>query len=62
MWLLANGGVFAGFVLGGFFLPLVMTGMQRALTPIHTTLIDQTGWTVLRPIRRTTDCSDCRPQ
>lgn len=49
-WLLANGGAFAGFVLGGFFLPLVMTGMHQALTPIHTTLIDQTGWTVLLPV------------
>ncbi|WIB78776.1 PTS transporter subunit EIIC [Curtobacterium sp. MCPF17_002] len=49
-WLLANGGASAGFVLGGFFLPLVMTGMHQALTPIHTTLIDQTGWTVLLPV------------
>lgn len=49
-WLLANGGAFAGFILGGFFLPLVMTGMHQALTPIHTTLIDQTGWTVLLPV------------
>jgi len=49
-WLLANGGAFAGFVLGGLFLPLVMTGMHQALTPIHTTLIDQTGWTVLLPV------------
>lgn len=46
-WLLAKGGALAGFVLGGFFLPLVMTGMHQALTPIHTTLIDQIGWTVL---------------
>ncbi|MGU3409339.1 PTS transporter subunit EIIC [Microbacterium sp. M1A1_1b] len=49
-WLLANGGAFAGFILGGFFLPLVMTGMHQALTPIHTTLIDETGWTVLLPV------------
>lgn len=49
-WLLANGGASAGFILGGFFLPLVMTGMHQALTPIHTTLIDQTGWTVLLPV------------
>ncbi|WNY34077.1 PTS transporter subunit EIIC [Curtobacterium flaccumfaciens] len=27
-----------------------MTGMHQALTPIHTTLIDQTGWTVLLPV------------
>ncbi|MFJ4073648.1 PTS transporter subunit EIIC [Curtobacterium sp. NPDC089991] len=50
IWLLANGGAFAGFVLGGFFLPLVMTGMHQAPTPIHPTLIDQTGWTVLLPV------------
>lgn len=49
-WLLANGGAFAGFVLGGLFLPLVMTGMHQGLIPIHTTLIDQTGWTVLLPV------------
>ena len=48
--LLANGGAFAGFVLGGLFLPLVMTGTHRGLIPIHTTLIDQTGWTVLLPV------------
>jgi len=47
---LANGGAFAGFILGGFFLPLVTTGMHQALTPIHTTLIDQTGRTVLLPV------------
>ncbi|MCU0114873.1 PTS transporter subunit EIIC [Curtobacterium poinsettiae] len=49
-WLLANGGAFVGFVLGGLFLPLVMTGMHQGLIPIHTTLIDQTGWTVLLPV------------
>lgn len=49
-WLLANGGAFAGFVFGGLFLPLVMTGMHQGLIPIHTTLIDQTGWTVLLPV------------
>ncbi len=48
-WLLANGGAFAGFVLGGLFLPLVMTGMHQGLIPIHT-LNDQTGWTVLLPV------------
>ncbi|HEY0186769.1 MAG TPA: PTS transporter subunit EIIC [Cellulomonas sp.] len=49
-WLLANGGIAAGFVLGGLFLPVVMTGMHQALTPIHTTLIEQTGYTVLLPV------------
>ncbi|WP_455351066.1 PTS transporter subunit EIIC [Streptomyces sp. SYSU K217416] len=49
-WLLANGGAAAGFVLGGLFLPLVMLGLHQALIPIHTTLIEQQGFTVLLPI------------
>ncbi|WP_327369070.1 PTS transporter subunit EIIC [Streptomyces sp. NBC_01217] len=49
-WLLSNGGAGAGFVLGGFFLPLVMLGLHQALIPIHTTLIEQQGYTVLLPI------------
>ncbi|MFE2035497.1 PTS transporter subunit EIIC [Streptomyces scopuliridis] len=49
-WLLANGGAGAGFVLGGLFLPLVMLGLHQALIPIHTTLIEQQGYTVLLPI------------
>ncbi|RCG28137.1 PTS alpha-glucoside transporter subunit IIA [Streptomyces diacarni] len=49
-WLLDHGGAAAGFVLGGLFLPLVMLGLHQALIPIHTTLIDQSGYTVLLPI------------
>ncbi|MFC9228615.1 PTS transporter subunit EIIC [Streptomyces decoyicus] len=49
-WLLAHGGAFAGFLLGGLFLPLVMLGLHQALIPIHTTLIEQQGYTVLLPI------------
>ncbi|OEJ33090.1 PTS transporter subunit EIIC [Streptomyces subrutilus] len=49
-WLLAAGGAFAGLVLGGLFLPLVMLGLHQALIPIHTTLIEQSGHTVLLPI------------
>ncbi|MEU9254815.1 PTS transporter subunit EIIC [Streptomyces sp. NPDC048270] len=49
-WLLAAGGAFAGLVLGGLFLPLVMLGLHQALIPIHTTLIEQSGYTVLLPI------------
>ncbi|MFJ8012615.1 PTS transporter subunit EIIC [Streptomyces sp. NPDC096339] len=48
--LLAIGGAFAGLVLGGLFLPLVMLGLHQALIPIHTTLIEQSGYTVLLPI------------
>lgn len=49
-WLLQHGGAAAGFVLGGLFLPLVMLGLHQALIPIHTTLIEQDGFTVLLPI------------
>ncbi|MEW1724917.1 PTS transporter subunit EIIC [Streptomyces sp. NPDC093109] len=49
-WLLSHGGSGAGFVLGGLFLPLVMLGLHQALIPIHTTLIEQQGYTVLLPI------------
>ncbi|MFI1709395.1 PTS transporter subunit EIIC [Streptomyces griseoruber] len=49
-WLLATTGAVAGLVLGGLFLPLVMLGLHQALIPIHTTLIDQQGYTVLLPV------------
>ncbi|WP_371670634.1 PTS transporter subunit EIIC [Streptomyces sp. NBC_00289] len=49
-WLLATTGAFAGLVLGGLFLPLVMLGLHQALIPIHTTLISQQGYTVLLPV------------
>lgn len=48
--LLESGGGIAGFVLAGLFLPLVMFGLHQALIPIHTTLIQQAGYTVLLPI------------
>ncbi|WP_409471255.1 PTS transporter subunit EIIC [Streptomyces sp. HC307] len=49
-WLLTTTGAFAGLILGGLFLPLVMLGLHQALIPIHTTLIEQQGHTVLLPI------------
>ncbi|MFJ2213096.1 PTS transporter subunit EIIC [Streptomyces sp. NPDC101062] len=49
-WLLRYGGAGAGLVLGGLFLPLVMLGLHQALIPLHTTLIEQQGHTVLLPI------------
>lgn len=49
-WLLDQAGVFAGFILGGLFLPVVMLGLHQALIPIHATLIEQDGYTVLLPI------------
>ena len=45
-----DGGAVAGVVLGGLFLPLVMLGLHQALIPIHTTLIEQQGYTVLLPV------------
>ncbi|MFE9659272.1 PTS transporter subunit EIIC [Streptomyces sp. NPDC005955] len=49
-WLLVHTGVLAGLVLGGLFLPLVMLGLHQALIPLHTTLIEQQGYTVLLPV------------
>ncbi|MER5715151.1 PTS transporter subunit EIIC [Streptomyces sp. NPDC002132] len=49
-WLLTTTGPVAGLVLGGLFLPLVMLGLHQALIPIHATLIEQQGYTVLLPI------------
>ncbi|RLU86960.1 PTS alpha-glucoside transporter subunit IIA [Streptomyces griseocarneus] len=49
-WLLSNGGAAAGFLLGGLFLPLVLLGLHQALIPIHATLIQQQGYTVLLPL------------
>lgn len=45
-----GGGAFTGFILGGTFLPLVMTGLHQGLTPIHADLIKTTGMTLLLPI------------
>lgn len=45
-----RGGAVTGFLLGGFFLPLVMMGVHQGLTPIHAELISQFGYTILLPI------------
>lgn len=45
-----GGGAITGFILGGTFLPLVMTGLHQGLTPIHADLIKTTGMTLLLPI------------
>lgn len=39
-WVLEIGGAFAGFILGAFFLPLVMFGLHQVLTPIHIEMIN----------------------
>lgn len=48
--LIEKGGFMVGAVLSGTFLPLVMTGLHRALTPIEVSLLDTTGYDLLRPI------------
>lgn len=48
--LLEIGGVVAGFILAGIWLPMVMLGLHHFMTPIHIELINQTGVTVLLPI------------
>ncbi|GAA0732343.1 PTS transporter subunit EIIC [Clostridium oceanicum] len=45
-----KGGAFTGFLLGGTFLPLVMTGLHQGLTPIHADLLSSTGLNPLLPI------------
>lgn len=44
------GGIVAGGLLAGFFLPLVMLGLHHGLTPIHMELINTVGSTALLPI------------
>lgn len=44
------GGVVAGALLAGFFLPLVMVGLHHGLTPIHLELINTYNNTALLPI------------
>lgn len=44
------GGVVAGAILAGFFLPLVMLGLHHGLTPIHLELMNTLGSTALLPI------------
>lgn len=45
-----SGGAAVGFILAGFWLPLVMLGIHQAMTPIHVDLISQFGVTILLPI------------
>ncbi|WP_127849780.1 glucose PTS transporter subunit IIA [Lacticaseibacillus hulanensis] len=49
-WVLSVGGAFSGFVLGLFFLPMVMFGLHQILTPIHVEMIAKLGYTPLLPI------------
>ncbi|MGL4394612.1 MAG: PTS transporter subunit EIIC [Brevinema sp.] len=48
--LLENGGFFSGFILGGAFLPLVMTGIHQGLLPIMTDMLNTYGVNSLLPV------------
>lgn len=48
--LIDRGGFLIGAVLSGTFLPLVMTGLHRAITPIEVSLLKETNIDLLRPI------------
>lgn len=45
--------IISGAISAALFLPLVMTGMHQALTPIHADLIANVGFTVLLPVLAT---------
>ena len=47
---IGSGGAAVGFLLAGFWLPMVMFGIHQAITPIHVDLIAQYGVTILLPI------------
>lgn len=54
-WLLVDfglqqGGVVGGFLMASLFLPMVMLGIHQGLTPLHTQLIADYGFTQLLPI------------
>ncbi|MCU5745220.1 PTS transporter subunit EIIC [Staphylococcus sp. SQ8-PEA] len=49
-WIINVGGIFSGFIIGAFFLPLVMLGLHHIFTPIHIEMINKTGATYLLPI------------
>lgn len=53
---LKKGGVLGGYVLSASYLPLVMLGIHRIFTPIHTELIKEFGHTVLLPILAMAGC------
>jgi sucrose PTS system EIIBCA or EIIBC component len=48
--LIDMGGIVAGLVLAGTFLPLVVTGLHQGLTPVHMELINTIGDDPLLPI------------
>lgn len=51
-----QGGALAGFVMGAFWLPVVMLGIHQAMTPIHAELLARDGVTILLPILAMAGC------
>ncbi len=49
-WAVDSGGAAAGALMAGLWLPMVMSGIHQAVTPIHVDLIAQSGVTILLPI------------
>lgn len=49
-FMISSGGLIAGFVLAGTFLPVVMTGLHQGLTPIHMELLNTLQENPLLPI------------
>jgi PTS system sucrose-specific IIC component len=47
---ISNARILSGALLSSTFLPLVMTGLHRVLTPVETSLLKSTGFDLLRPI------------
>lgn len=47
LWLVENAGAIGGAIISGTFLPLVAMGIHHIFTPIHTTLLQEVGYTCL---------------
>lgn len=47
---IGSGGAVVGFIMAGFWLPMVMLGIHQVITPIHVDLISTYGVTILLPI------------
>ncbi len=47
LWVFNQAGPLGGALISALYLPLVMTGMHHGLTPVHTTLIAELGYSPL---------------
>lgn len=48
LWLVRNAGAIGGAIISGTFLPFVAMGVHHIFTPIHTTLLQEVGYTCLQ--------------